>query len=227
MSDRVAEAALGVLRRLVGRDDATFHDGQLEAVAALVRDRQRALVVQRTGWGKSAVYFVATALLRAQGAGPTVIVSPLLALMRDQIAAASRAGVRAVTINTANAAEWGEVYARLEADEVDLLRLEHEAFGVSNDALGAALCESWGLAAAAVASVRHHVEVQATRELPPQVQRRAICALSAMAYALMTAPETLEEVANAVAPQAQLDETLVLRGTRKVAEQLAAAAARG
>lgn len=126
MSDRFAEAALGVLRRLVGRDDATFHDGQLEAVAALVRDRQRALVVQRTGWGKSAVYFVATALLRAQGAGPTVIVSPLLALMRDQIAAASRAGVRAVTINTANAAEWGEVYARLEADEVDLLLVSPE-----------------------------------------------------------------------------------------------------
>lgn len=84
-----------------------------------------------------------------------------------------------------------------------------------------------GLAAAAVASVRYHVEVHATRELPPQVQRRAICALSAMAHALMTAPETIEEVANAVAPQAQLDETLVLRGTRKVAEQLAAAVARG
>jgi HD-like signal output (HDOD) protein len=112
-------------------------------------------------------------------------------------------------------------------DEVDLLRLEHEAFGVSNDALGAALCESWGLAAAAVASVRYHVEAQATRQLPAQVQRRAICALSVMAHALMTAPETLEEVANAIAPQAQLDETLVLRGTRKVAEQLAAAAARG
>ncbi len=66
-----------------------------------------------------------------------------------------------------------------------------------------------------------------TRELPPHVQRRSICALSAMAHPLMTAPETLEEVANAVAPQAQLDETLVLRGTRKVAEQLAMAAARG
>ncbi len=112
-------------------------------------------------------------------------------------------------------------------DEVALLLLEHEAFGVSNDALGAALCESWGLAAAAVASVRHHVEVQATRELPAHVQRRAICALSAMAHALMTAPETLDDVAHAVAPQAQLDETLVLRGTRKVAGQLEAAAMRG
>ncbi|MGC3993149.1 MAG: RecQ family ATP-dependent DNA helicase [Propionicimonas sp.] len=119
-------AALAVLRRLVGSDDATFHDGQREAIAALVVRRQRALVVQRTGWGKSAVYFVATSLLRAAGAGPTVIVSPLLALMRDQIAAATRAGVRAVAINTANATEWGEAYAALEADEVDLLLVSPE-----------------------------------------------------------------------------------------------------
>src|SRR3546814_8382704 len=86
--------ALDVLRALVGRDDADFHDGQFEAIQALVDDRRRALVVQRTGWGKSAVYFVATLLLRRRGAGPTVLVSPLLALMRDQIAAARRAGVR-------------------------------------------------------------------------------------------------------------------------------------
>lgn len=124
--DDLAGEALTVLRRLVGREDAVFHDGQLEAITALVRDRQRALVVQRTGWGKSAVYFVATALLRAQGAGPTVIVSPLLALMRDQIAAARRAGVRAVTINTANATEWGQVYDELERGEVDLLLVSPE-----------------------------------------------------------------------------------------------------
>ena len=118
--------ALGVLRRLVGAPDATFHEGQLEAIRSLVVDRQRALVVQRTGWGKSAVYFVATALLRASGAGPTVIVSPLLALMRDQIAAATRAGIRAVTINTANAAEWTEVHEALAADAVDLLLVSPE-----------------------------------------------------------------------------------------------------
>ncbi len=112
-------------------------------------------------------------------------------------------------------------------DESALLQLEHAAFGVGNDKLGAALCDSWGLAGSAVASVRHHVAVHATRELPPDVPRRAICALSALAHALMTAPDTLEAVANAVAPQAQLDETLVLRGTRKVADQLAAAVARG
>ncbi|MBP6776639.1 MAG: HDOD domain-containing protein [Piscinibacter sp.] len=116
--------------------------------------------------------------------------------------------------------------AQADGDEFELLRLEHAEFGVSNDYLGAALCESWGLAAPAVASVRHHVEVQASRELPPQVQRRAVCALSAIAHALMTAPDTLEEVARAVAPQAQLDETLVLRGSRRIEERLQAAAER-
>ena len=97
--------ALEVLRALVGREDADFHDGQYEAIEALVDAGRRALVVQRTGWGKSAVYFVASLLLRARGAGPTLIVSPLLALMRDQVAAAERAGVRAMAINSANATE--------------------------------------------------------------------------------------------------------------------------
>jgi ATP-dependent DNA helicase RecQ len=115
-----------VLGALVGRDDAVFRDGQWEAVHALVARRRRVLVVQRTGWGKSAVYFVASALLRARGAGPTLLVSPLLALMRDQVAAARRAGVRAVTMNSANAHEWGEVTAALAADEVDVLLVSPE-----------------------------------------------------------------------------------------------------
>ncbi|MDF2555712.1 MAG: recombinase RecQ, partial [Microbacterium sp.] len=118
--------ALEVLRALVGRDDADFHDGQYEAIEALVDDRRRALVVQRTGWGKSAVYFVATLLLRRRGAGPTVLVSPLLALMRDQIAAAARAGVRAVKIDSTNAHEWGDVLGRLDRDEVDVLLVSPE-----------------------------------------------------------------------------------------------------
>lgn len=118
--------ALDVLRALVGRDDADFHDGQFEAIDALVDDHRRALVVQRTGWGKSAVYFVATLLLRRRGAGPTVLVSPLLALMRDQIAAAQRAGVRAVAINSTNAHEWADVLAQLDRDEVDVLLVSPE-----------------------------------------------------------------------------------------------------
>jgi len=115
-----------VLRRLVGRADADFRDGQWEAVEALVARRQRVLVVQRTGWGKSAVYFVATALRRSRGAGPTLIVSPLLALMRDQVAAAERAGVRAVTMNSSNAEHWGSVAAALSADQVDVLLVSPE-----------------------------------------------------------------------------------------------------
>lgn len=112
------------------------------------------------------------------------------------------------------------------ADDEELLMLENDAFGVSHDALGAALCESWGLAPAAVASVRFHVIVNATRELPMQLPRRAICALSALAHALMTDPESLDDVAHGVAPQAGLDPTLVLRGTRKVQAAIEAAVAR-
>ncbi|MBE1612697.1 ATP-dependent DNA helicase RecQ [Actinopolymorpha pittospori] len=125
-SGAVRQEADRHLRRLVGRDDADFRDGQWEAIEALVAHRRRVLVVQRTGWGKSAVYFVATALRRAQGAGPTLIVSPLLALMRDQVAAAERAGIRAVTINSANAQEWDDILKALAADEVDVLLVSPE-----------------------------------------------------------------------------------------------------
>jgi ATP-dependent DNA helicase RecQ len=118
--------ATTALRKLTGRDDAVFHDGQLEAIQALVDDRRRALVVQRTGWGKSAVYFIATLLLRQRGAGPTLLVSPLLALMRDQVAAAARAGVRAVAINSANPHEWEDTQAKLATDEVDILLVSPE-----------------------------------------------------------------------------------------------------
>ena len=112
------------------------------------------------------------------------------------------------------------------ADDEELLMLEHSEFGLSHDALGAALCESWGLAASAVASVRFHVIVNTTRELPMQLPRRAICALSALAHALMTDPDSLDAVAQAVAPQAGLDPMLVLRGARKVQAQIEAAVAR-
>lgn len=122
----ITDDATAVLRRLVGRDDAAFRDGQLEAIEALVGDGRRVLVVQRTGWGKSAVYFVASRLQRAKGAGPALIVSPLLALMRDQIAAAERAGVRAVSMNSSNAQEWDQVRARLAADDVDVLLVSPE-----------------------------------------------------------------------------------------------------
>jgi ATP-dependent DNA helicase RecQ len=113
------------LRALAG-DHATLREDQWTAISALVAARRRALVVQRTGWGKSAVYFVATALLRARGAGPTVIVSPLLALMRNQVEAAGRAGIHARTINSANAQEWDHVYAEVAAGQADVLLVSPE-----------------------------------------------------------------------------------------------------
>ncbi|MFF0968124.1 RecQ family ATP-dependent DNA helicase [Streptomyces sp. NPDC003703] len=117
-----------VLAELVGDPggSARLREDQWQAVAALVEDRRRALVVQRTGWGKSAVYFVATALLRRRGAGPTVIVSPLLALMRNQVESASRAGIRARTINSANPEEWDTIYGEVERGETDVLLVSPE-----------------------------------------------------------------------------------------------------
>ncbi|MFE9536650.1 RecQ family ATP-dependent DNA helicase [Streptomyces sp. NPDC006691] len=117
-----------VLARLVGDATGTarLREDQWRAIEALVADKRRALVVQRTGWGKSAVYFVATALLRAQGAGPTVIVSPLLALMRNQVDAAARAGITARTINSANPEEWDTVQEEVAAGAVDVLLVSPE-----------------------------------------------------------------------------------------------------
>ncbi|MEN3299134.1 DEAD/DEAH box helicase [Pseudonocardia sp.] len=114
-----------VLATLAG-EGATLREDQWTAIHALVAEHRRALVVQRTGWGKSAVYFVATALLREQGAGPTVIVSPLLALMRNQIDAATRAGIVAVTVNSANLEDWEQTYAEIDAGEVDVLLVSPE-----------------------------------------------------------------------------------------------------
>ncbi len=93
--------------------DATFRDGQREAIEAVAEDGERALVVQRTGWGKSLVYWIATRVRRDEGHGPTLIISPLLALMRNQIAMADRLGLRAATINSGNQAEWDDVEAGL------------------------------------------------------------------------------------------------------------------
>ena len=116
---------------------------------------------------------------------------------------------------------------RAAQKDADLVQLEHTAFGVSHDALGAALCESWGLAPAAVASVRYHVEVQASLVMPEAMQRRSVSAISTVAWALLMDPSKLEEVAREIAPQAQLDETLVLRAARRVSEQLSQAQEHG
>jgi ATP-dependent DNA helicase RecQ len=119
------EQAQTLLEQLAG-PQATLRDDQWTAIEALVVHRRRALVVQRTGWGKSAVYFIAAKLLRAEGRGPTVIVSPLLALMRNQVQAAARAGVRAATINSSNVADWQDVHRAVGTGDLDVLLVSPE-----------------------------------------------------------------------------------------------------
>jgi HD-like signal output (HDOD) protein len=116
---------------------------------------------------------------------------------------------------------------RAAQDDSALVQMEHAGFGVSHDALGGALCESWGLAAAATACVRHHVQAQATHELPQARGQRGISALSVLAHALETEPELIDEVVQCIAPQADLDSTLVLRAVRQQQEQREQAVANG
>jgi ATP-dependent DNA helicase RecQ len=119
------EQAQAILEQLAG-PAAVLRDDQWIAIEALVVQRRQALVVQRTGWGKSAVYFIAAKLLRERGHGATVIVSPLLALMRNQVAAAQRAGVRAATINSGNVTEWDEIHERVNSGDLDVLLVSPE-----------------------------------------------------------------------------------------------------
>ena len=125
LTDDMAERAQALLTVLAG-PKALLREDQLAAIQALVVDRRRVVVVKRTGWGKSAVYFVATRLLRDAGAGPTLLVSPLLSLMRDQIAKAEGIGIRAATINSTNLDQWREIEAELAAGQVDLLLISPE-----------------------------------------------------------------------------------------------------
>jgi ATP-dependent DNA helicase RecQ len=128
-----AEVADRVIAAMAG-PGATLREDQTTAVAALCEPASRVLVVQATGWGKSAVYWAATAIRRSEGFGPTLVVSPLLSLMRDQVAAAGKAGLRAATVNSSNIDSWGEIETALKAGEVDVLlvspeRLANPGFG--------------------------------------------------------------------------------------------------
>lgn len=127
-SPETINRAQELLKQMLG-PRAQFRAGQWQAIEAVVERRGRALVVQRTGWGKSLVYFLATKLLRDQGSGPTLLVSPLLSLMRNQIEAAARIGIRAYTINSSNVAEWGPVEAALANDSCDILMISPERLG--------------------------------------------------------------------------------------------------
>jgi len=115
-----------LLKQMLNNPAATFRDGQWEAIADLVERKARLLVVQRTGWGKSMVYFLATRLLRERGTGPTLLISPLIALMRNQLLAAERIGIRAATINSSNRSEWTGIINRMRANDIDILLIAPE-----------------------------------------------------------------------------------------------------
>src|SRR5919202_4935080 len=125
-ADTALDARADELLQLLAGPQARFREHQREAIEDLVEGRRRVLCVQRTGWGKSAVYFIATKLLREAGEGPTLLISPLLALMRNQIDAVERLGLRAHTINSTNREDWDGVRELLDRDEVDLLLISPE-----------------------------------------------------------------------------------------------------
>src|SRR6185295_12877497 len=125
LTNNLPRRAQELLQQMLG-PQAQFREGQSQAIDSIVTRRGRVLVVQRTGWGKSLVYFLSTKLLREQGAGPTILVSPLLSLMRNQIEAAARIGVRAFTINSSNREEWDAAEAALSKDSCDILLISPE-----------------------------------------------------------------------------------------------------
>lgn len=129
MANSIAEQAISILKQAYGAD-AEFREGQLEAIIAVV-EKRKTLVVQKTGWGKSVVYFIASKILRQNGAGPTIIVSPLLALMKNQIDSAAKLGIKAATINSDNRDDWEELYENLESLDAIIIspeRLSNEGF---------------------------------------------------------------------------------------------------
>ncbi|RWX42806.1 ATP-dependent DNA helicase RecQ, partial [Candidatus Electrothrix communis] len=123
--------ALTYLRTARSDPSADFRDGQWESIEQLL-NRKRVLVVQRTAWGKSMVYFLATKLLREQGSGPTLLISPLLSLMRNQLESAQKIGVRARTINSTNNDEWEQIQNELASNQVDVLLISPERLANDN-----------------------------------------------------------------------------------------------
>lgn len=126
METSVSQKALLHLRKALNDPGAGFRAGQLEAIESMVARKEKLLVVQRTGWGKSIVYFIATKILRDEGKGPTLLISPLLSLMRNQIAMAERIGIKACTINSDNRDEWQTIKKELAGNRVDILLISPE-----------------------------------------------------------------------------------------------------
>jgi ATP-dependent DNA helicase RecQ len=191
--------------------DAYPRPDQARAVEHLVEGRRRVLVVQATGWGKSAVYWAATAALRATGAGPTLVVSPLLALMRDQIAAAERAGLRAATVNSTNVEEWGDVLAALRSGQTDVLLISPER--LSNPSFAAQLPELLAQCGLLVIDEAHCVSDWGF-DFRPDYQRltRTLLALAPDTPVLATTATANQRVTTDVARQLGED-TVTLRGS--------------
>ncbi|MFC3775165.1 RecQ family ATP-dependent DNA helicase [Mycolicibacterium holsaticum] len=207
------EQAQAILGQLAG-PHAALRDDQWTAIEALVVHRRRALVVQRTGWGKSAVYFIAAKLLRAAGHGPTVIVSPLLALMRNQVGAADRAGVHAATINSSNVAEWDDIHRRVHAGELDVLLVSPERLNNPDfrDTVLPALAKDAGL----VVVDEAHCVSDWGHDFRPDYRRirTLIAELGADIPVLATTATANDRVVEDVAAQLGVGggDTLVLRG---------------
>jgi ATP-dependent DNA helicase RecQ len=192
--------------------EAVLRPEQAEAITAIVDERRRALVVQRTGFGKSAIYFIATRLLREAGAGPTLVVSPLLALMRDQVAAAERMGVRSATINSTNIDDWSEIEQAIAAGDLDLLCISPERLnnpGFVRRVLPA-LASGLGLLVIDEA----HCISDWGHDFRPDYRRirDAIAALPAGTPVIATTATANERVCTDVADQLG-DDVVVLRGT--------------
>ena len=191
--------------------DARPRPDQARGGEHLVEGRRRVLVVQATGWGKSAVYWAATAALRAEGAGPTLVISPLLALMRDQIAAAERAGLRAATVNSTNVEEWGEVLAALRSGQADVLLISPGR--LSNPSFAAQLPELLGQCGLVVIDEAHCVSDWGFDFRPDYLRlTRTLLALAPGTPVLATTATANQRVTADVARQLGED-TVTLRGS--------------
>ncbi len=207
---RSAEVLARVITTVAG-PDATPRDDQVRAVAELVERGRRVLVVQATGWGKSAVYWAATAALRERGAGPTLVVSPLLALMRDQISAAERAGLRAATVNSTNVDDWTRVMTDLREGRLDVLLISPER--LSNPIFAAQLPDLLSACGLLVIDEAHCVSDWGF-DFRPDYQRltRTLLALAPGTPVLATTATANERVSADVAAQLGTD-TVTLRGS--------------
>lgn len=208
-SEVVAEELSGHIKALAG-DHATVRAEQLAAVEAVVAGRRRTLLVARTGFGKSAVYFSATRMLRDRGWGPTVVVSPLLALMRDQVDAARRLGLSAETINSSNLDAWDSIEAKIEADEVDLLLIAPER--LANAGFRRRVFDTMRTRAFALVCDEAHCISDWGHDFRPDYRRlrRLLDELPSWTPVLATTATANQRVTDDVAAQLG-DDTLVLR----------------